>query len=197
MKKAFLYFYFAAISTILASVGSSLRTLAQEAAPESAASVVKTKVYSSLDPVPRGKEFQIAVVVDIESGYHMNSHKPLDSYLIPTTLTPELPEGFTLADTVYPPGKNLKFPFSPDKPLNVYTQSVILRMRVTAGENAKLGGTPIPITLRYQACNNSACLPPVKVPVTAQIKVAEAGAKTHAEHPEIFSAPASKPSQEN
>jgi thioredoxin:protein disulfide reductase len=154
--------------------------------PQSAASVVKTKVYTSLEPVPRGKEFQIAVVVDILNGYHMNSHKPLDSYLIPTTLTPQVPTGITLADTIYPPGKNLKFPFSPDKPLNVYTGSVTLRLRLTASEAAAIGNTAIPITFRYQACNNSACLPPVKVPVTAQLQVAAADTKSKAVHPEIF-----------
>jgi DsbC/DsbD-like thiol-disulfide interchange protein len=181
----------AALSAVLLSVGTCASAWAQEAGPpKSAAEVVKTKVYSSLDLVPRGKEFQVAVVVDIASGYHMNSHKPLDSYLIPTTVTPQLPAGFTLADTVYPPGKNLKFPFSPDKPLNVYTESVTLRMRLAAAEGASLGETSIPITLRYQACNNSACLPPVKVPLTARIQVAAAGAKAHAEHPEIFSASA-------
>jgi len=166
---------------------------AQETAmPQSAASVVKTKVFASLDPVPRGKEFQIAVIVDIANGYHMNSHKPLDSYLIPTSLTPQLPAGFTLADTIYPPGKNLKFPFSPDKPLNVYTQSVTLRLRLTAGDAAALGEASIPITLRYQACNNSACLPPVKVPVTAAIKVAAAGTKSKSVHPEVFAASSAK-----
>jgi thioredoxin:protein disulfide reductase len=187
MKRIFPYL--AAGTALLLLIGSTILIRAQDTAPpKSAASVVKTKVYSSLDPVPRGKEFQVAVVVDIENGYHMNSHKPLDSYLIPTTLTPQLPSGFTLADTLYPPGKNLKFPFSPDKPLNVYTESVTLRLRLTAREDAKLGDTSVPITLRYQACNNSACLPPVKVPVTAHITVAAAGAKTHADHPEIFSA---------
>jgi DsbC/DsbD-like thiol-disulfide interchange protein len=172
----------------LVLVASCLLCRAQEAGPpQSATSVVKTKAYASLDPVPRGKEFQVAVVVDIANGYHMNSHKPLDSYLIPTTLTPQLPAGFTLAEAIYPPGKNLKFPFSPDKPLNVYTESVTLRLRLTAGEAATLGDTSIPMTLRYQACNNSACLPPVKVPVTAEIKVAATGANAHAQHPEIFS----------
>ena len=173
---------------VLLGIGTHLLIEAQEAsAPQSAASVVKTRVYASLDPVPRGKEFQLAVVVDIANGYHMNSHKPLDSYLIPTTLTPQLPAGFTLADTVYPAGKNLKFPFSPDKPLNVYTETVTLRLRLAAGEGASLGDTSIPMTLRYQACNNSACLPPVKVPVTAQIKVAAIGTSARAQHPEIFS----------
>ena len=185
----------ASISALLlvSSAGSHSVARAQEAAPpQSAASVVKTKVYTSLDPVPRGRECQWAFVVDIASGYHMNSHKPLDSYLIPTTLTPQLPAGFTLADTVYPVGKNLKFPFSPDKPLNVYTGSVTLRLRVSAEDAAALGNASIPITLRYQACNNSACLPPVKVPVKAEIKVAAADAKAKTLHPEIFTTSTAK-----
>jgi len=178
---------------VTCALGGRLAARAQETAmPQSAASVVKTNVYTSLDPVPRGKEFQVAVVVNIASGYHMNSHKPNDSYLIPTTLTPQLPAGITLVDTIYPAGKNLTFPFSPDKPLNVYTQSVTLRVKLTAGDAAALGDTSIPVTLRYQACNNSACLPPVKVPVNAAIKVAAADAKAKPMHPEIFAASSAK-----
>ncbi len=178
---------------LVSGLGTHEAVKAQESsAPMSAASVVKTHVYASLDPVPRGKEFQIALVVDIANAYHMNSHKPLDSYLIPTTLTPQLPPGFTLTETIYPNGRNLKFPFSPDKPLNVYTGSVTLRLRVSAGDAAALGSTSIPITFRYQACNNSACLPPVKIPVSAEVKIAAAGTAARAVHPEIFAASSAK-----
>jgi DsbC/DsbD-like thiol-disulfide interchange protein len=163
----------------------------QSAASSAAAAVVKARTYVSLDPVPRGSEFQVAVAIEIASGFHMNSHKPLDSYLIPTTLTPQLPAGFTLTETVYPNGRNEKFPFSPDKPLNVYSGSVTLRLRLSAQASAPIGATTIPITLRYQACNNSACLPPVKIPVNAQIQVSAAGTKGRALHPEIFSAASS------
>jgi hypothetical protein len=54
--------------------------------------------------------------------------------------------------------------------------------------NAPLGPATIPLTLRYQACNDAACLPPVKVPVTVPVTIAAAGAKTQAVHPELFSA---------
>jgi len=156
----------------ICALGTRRVARAQESAmPQSAASVVKTKVYTSLDPVPRGKEFQVAVVVDIQNGYHMNSHKPLDSYLIPTTVTPQLPAGITLADTVYPPGKNLKFPFSPDKPLNVYTERVTLRLRLSAGDSAVLGDASIPVTLRYQACNDRACFPPRTIEISVPYQV--------------------------
>jgi len=171
---------------LMAALGGN--TQAQEATPLAPAQVVKTHAYASLDPVPRGKDFQVAVVDDINQAYHMNSHKPSDSYLIPTTITPQLPPGFILVDTAYPAGHDKKFPFSPDKPLNVYSGTVTLRLKLTAQSSAPLGTVTIPMTLRYQACNNSACLPPVKVPVSIEFKVAAAGTASHPAHPEVFSA---------
>src|SRR5580704_5805675 len=155
------------LCVVAGSAESRSADLPQDAtAIPSAASVVNPHTFVSLEPVPAGKEFQVAVVVDILRGYHMNSHKPTDPYLIPTTLTAQLPAGIELADTIYPPGKLEKFVFSPDKPLDVYTGSVTLRLRLTAKSGAAAGATTIPMTLRYQACNDAACLPPVKVPVS-------------------------------
>jgi DsbC/DsbD-like thiol-disulfide interchange protein len=179
---------FALSGLMLISAVATAPAQESSAVPPKPSDIVSTKTYVSLDPVPRGKEFQAAIVVKIATGYHMNSHKPSDSYLIPTTLTPQLPSGFKMAEAVYPAGRDEKFPFSPDKPLNVYSGSVTLRLRLTAEDAAALGAATIPVTLRFQACNLSACLPPVKVPVTLQLQVVAAGASSHAEHPEIFSA---------
>jgi hypothetical protein len=188
LSRCFRYLLVPCALLVVSGAGRDAVLRAQESSAASAArAVVKTHTYVSLDPVPRGKEFQVAVVVDINEAYHMNSHKPLDSYLIPTTLTPKFPAGFKLIDTVYPNGHNKKFPFSPDKPLNVYSGKVTLRMRVSAQASAPIGTTPLPITLRYQACNNSACLPPVRVLVNAQVRVAGARTKGREVHPDIFS----------
>ncbi|MGO9591920.1 MAG: protein-disulfide reductase DsbD domain-containing protein [Candidatus Acidiferrales bacterium] len=179
--------YFLAIGALacVAGAGGHAIVSAQEAPTLSPAQVVKTHTYVSLEPVPRGKDFEVAVVVDINDAYHMNSHKPSDEYLIPTTLTPKLPEGFTLIDSIYPPGHDKKFTFA-DKPLNVYAGKVTLKLKLSAGDKAPVGETTIPITLRYQACNSSACLPPVKIPLDVPVKVAAAGEPEHAVHPEIF-----------
>jgi hypothetical protein len=149
---------------------------------------VKATSYVSLDRVPRGKDFQIAVAVSIKDGFHMNSHKPTDAYLIATTLTPTLPAGVMLDDTVYPAGHLEKFSFSPNQPLDVYTAGVTLRLKLTAQASAAVGHAMIPMVLRYQACNQTTCLPPVKVPVSVDVQIADAGAASHAVHPEIFSA---------
>lgn len=151
-------------------------------------SVVKPTAYVSLEPVPAGREFQVAVVAQILQGFHMNSHKPSEDYLIPTTLTPQPPPGIQVLDTIYPDGKNEKFSFSPDKPLNVYTGTVTVRLRLKANPDAAAGPVDFPLSLRYQACNDSTCLPPVKLPVTVKIDIAAASVKARAVHPEIFQA---------
>jgi len=157
------------------------------------ATIVKPQAYVSLDRVPRGQTFEAAVVVNIAKGFHMNSNKPSEDYLIPTTITPNPPEGIKVVDTIYPPGQMKTFAFSPKQPLNVYSESVTLKLKLAAESSAPLGAVSIPATLRYQACNDTACLPPVKVPVTLNLDVAAAGTKAHKVHPEIFSATTPKP----
>lgn len=158
----------------------------QDPGPATAA-VVKPQAFVSLEPVPRGQEFQIAVVAEIAHGYHMNSHHPSDTYLIPTTLTtPQLPAGLEVVDTIYPAGRQQKFAFSPDRPLDVYSGTVTLKLKLHAGANAPLGATTIPMILRYQACSDSACLPPAKLPLEAKIIVGAASEKGRLMNPQIF-----------
>lgn len=153
-----------------------------------ASSVVKPTAYVSLEPVPAGREFQVAVVAQILQGFHMNSHKPSEDYLIPTTITPQPPPGIEVLDTIYPDGRTEKFSFSPDKPLNVYTGTVTLRLRLMAEPGAPIGPSDFPLTLRYQACNDTTCLPPVKLPITVKIDIAAPTARARAVHPDIFAA---------
>jgi uncharacterized protein YcnI len=171
-------------ATPFVSSGNAL-AFEQDALPSPAA-VVKPQTFVSFEPVPRGTSFEIAVVIEIAKGFHMNSHKPTDPYLIATTLTPQLPAGFDITDTIYPEGHQEKFSFSQNKPLNVYTGKVILRLKLAAHADTALGKTTIPITLRYQACNDTTCLQPVKIPVDAEFEVAAAGAKSRAAHADVF-----------
>jgi hypothetical protein len=56
--------------------------------------VVKPKVYASLDPAARSSSFQIAVVMKIRPGFHVNAREKSKEYLIATDLKAELPAGF-------------------------------------------------------------------------------------------------------
>ena len=145
--------------------------------------VVKPEIYASLDPAARGSSFQIAVVMKIRPGFHVNAREKSEDYLIATDLKPELPAGFQAGEVSYPKGKLEKFTFS-KIPLNVYQDTVTLKLLLTALANAPLGEQHIPLKLHYQACSSEICLPPVTLPLDAVINVAASSKPAHAE---IFS----------
>lgn len=150
--------------------------------------VVSPAAYISLEPVARGGSFQLAVVLKIRTGFHINARKPSAEYLIPTDLKANLPAGFKSAGEIaYPPGELKTFAFS-KTPLNVYQDKVILRLPLTAQPDAPLGAQHIPLRLRYQACSNEVCLPPVTLDVDAQLTVAANAANSRPVHPELFTA---------
>src|SRR5260370_14487435 len=130
--------------------------------------VVKPEVYASLDPAGRGSSFQIAVVMKIRPGFHVNAREKSEEYLIATDLKAALPAGFSGGAVSYPKGKLEQFTFS-KIPLNVYQDTGILRMPATALDRAPLGEQHIPLKLRYQACSTELCLPPVTLTLDATV----------------------------
>ena len=147
--------------------------------------VVKPEVYASMEPAARGSAFQIAVVMKIRPGFHVNAREKSEEYLIATDLKAQLPSGFTGGDVVYPKGKLETFTFS-KKPLNVYQGTVILRLPVNALASAPLGEQHIPLKLRYQACSTELCLPPVTIPLDAAVNIAASASEAKHAHAEIF-----------
>jgi len=167
------------------SLGSLALCAALFAQVPSARDVVKPEVYASLDPAGRGSSFQIAVVMKIRPGFHVNAREKSEEYLIATDLKAAPPAGFTSGEVSYPKGKLENFTFS-KIPLNVYQDTVILRMRFTALADAPQGEQHIPLKLRYQACSADLCLPPVTLPLDATIHVAATASAAKPAHAEIF-----------
>src|SRR5271169_198011 len=165
---------------------------AQDSAYPAAASVLQPQAYVSLQPVPRGRAFEIAVVAKISPGFHINAHVPSEDYLIPTKILADLSPGVFLVETTYPRGVMRAFRFS-KTPLRVYEGSFTVLMKLRANGSAPLGPQKIGLTVGYQACNQDACLPPTKVAVTADLEIAAVDTPTHPVHADIFSAsPAEK-----
>jgi hypothetical protein len=111
----------------------------------------------------RGADAQTKIVVSIQSGYHVNSNTPSESYLIPLKLT-WTPGALEPGDIVFPKPHMEKYEFS-DRPISVFTGDIdlIAKFKVPAGAPA---GPGIMVgKLRYQACNNNACFPPKSVEV--------------------------------
>jgi hypothetical protein len=148
--------------------------------------VVAPSAYVSMEPVPRASNFELAVVMKIRRGFHVNAREASEDYLIPTDLKLDVPAGLRAGATAYPRGTLKRFPFSPKKPLNVYAETVVIRVQLTALPDAALGPQHIPLKLRYQACSDEVCLPPVTLGFEAIIKIGAAGTAGKPVHPELF-----------
>jgi Disulphide bond corrector protein DsbC len=176
----------AAIFLILLFALSAATPAAGQSDVPSGRDVVAPSAFVSLEPVARGSAFQLAVVLKIRPGFHINAREKSEDYLIATDLKADVPAGFKIGAVSYPKGKLRPFTFS-KKPLNVYEGTVILRLPLTALANAPLGAQQIPMKLRYQACSREICLPPVTLDVSAGFTVAASASGVRPAHPELFS----------
>jgi hypothetical protein len=178
---------FAAGMFLIALAASSVLLSHAGSQSVSGKDVVAPAVYASFDPVARGMNFEVAVVLKIRPGFHVNARQVSADYLIPTDLRAEVPAGFRMADAVYPKGTLQTFAFSKSKQLNVYTDTVTVRLPLTVLTNASLGPQHIAMKLRYQACSTEICLPPVTKDVDATINVVAEPAAAKSANAEIFS----------
>jgi hypothetical protein len=172
------------LAGILLLVAVAALPSAQQQVP-SPKDVVAPTIYVSLDPVGRGSQFQIAAVLKIRPGFHINAREKSEDYLIATDLRAEAPAGFRVGEVSYPKGALHSFTFS-KKPLNVYEDTIKLYLPVTALPNAPLGPQHLPLKLRYQACSTEICLPPVTLTLEAAFNVAASASAAKPVHPELF-----------
>jgi thioredoxin:protein disulfide reductase len=129
------------------------------ALPQSSADV---NVSGSIAPdkVKKGRIARASVVMDIPSGLHVQSNKPLDKFLIATKLDVEAPSGMKVGPVSYPRAVMRKLKFSKGM-VAVYEGRSVVRFNVTvpasySGESGEIKGK-----LRFQACNDESCFPPV------------------------------------
>jgi hypothetical protein len=118
----------------------------------------------------RNETATVKVKLQLKEGYHVNSNKPSEDYLIPLKLTWGA-EPLKTEEITYPKPAMEKYSFS-EQPLSVYSGAfeIVTRFRVpaTAPGGPALGTGK----LRYQACNDRMCLPPktIDVPLTIEIQ---------------------------
>jgi DsbC/DsbD-like thiol-disulfide interchange protein len=141
--------------------------------------IVEARAVVSPAPVLRGRAFEIAVIVKIRPGFHINAHEVNLDYLIPTEVEVQPPQGLRSRGFSYPPGVLRKFRFSPNK-LLVYEGTVTVRGKFEASANAPLGPQKLALVLHFQGCNEELCLPPAKITVVAEFVTAPAGAPAQA-----------------
>lgn len=115
--------------------------------------------------VPAGKPSPIALHFRIAQGFHINSHTPKDAYLIPTTFAIPEGSGVHLEAATYPAGTDFALPLDPSNKLSVYTGEFTIQTRIVSARGNHL----VQASLRYQACDKNACMPPKTVTVPIDV----------------------------
>lgn len=105
------------------------------------------------------------LAVHVQNGYHVNSDKPAENYLIPLRLSWEAGP-LAPAAVVFPKPEMQKFEYS-EKPLSVFTGDFQIVTRFKVEASAAAGPGVLAGKLRYQACSHNTCYRPA----TAEIRL--------------------------
>ena len=122
------------------------------------------------DKVKKGRIARATITVDIPSGLHIQSNKPLDKFLVATKLDVETPSGMQSGTISYPRALMRKLKFSKGN-VAVFEGRTMIRFNVTVPANYSGDGGEIKGKLRFQACNDESCFPPVTREVKMRLYV--------------------------
>lgn len=142
---------------------------------------VKFELVASQSPVRPGDELEVAVIADIEHGYHL--YGPAEAP--PTATVVELIEGgaFTAGAPNYP--EPIRRDLSGLGEYDLYEGRVAIRIPVTstAGDTVK---APAEVLVRYQLCTDNACSAPTSTELHLVLPAAETGAPVEKLHRDVF-----------
>jgi thiol:disulfide interchange protein DsbD len=170
--------YWSPISLILLAILMATTSLAQP-------KILSTNVFFSQSSALPGEEIRVALQLDIEKGWHINGHKPRETYLVPTEVTLEKNPYFTLEKIHYPKPKRKTFEFIQGE-LAVYEGKVLIFMDLAVSAKAAPGMGRISGKIKYQACDDRSCLLPMELAFSASIPITGDPGEAYPTHTEIF-----------
>ena len=151
----------------------------------SSADKVDVAVKPSADGALPGTTFEVALVLEVEDGWHVNAHEPLQDFYIGTDVDLERHPDILVAETRYPAPKREAFDFAGEE-LAVYDGMAPILLGLRVADGAEAGPQTLEGTLTVQACDNQVCLPPADVGVTVDVPVVEPDADVAAQNEDIF-----------
>jgi Disulphide bond corrector protein DsbC len=131
-------------------------------------------VAAPLPTITRGGPGNVELRFHISKGYHVNSNKPSEEFMIPTALHMGATTDIVIGKITYPEGQLAAFEFAPDQKLSVYSGTFAVNVEVRPLHTVVPGKYAMRGALKYQACDNRACYPPKQVPVQFEVRVAKA-----------------------
>ena len=152
---------------------------------------VEIQTAWSADGIRTADTVLLAVVFDIQKGFHINADAgqllPMEDFRpVPTKVTvTSASEGLQLESVVYPPAHAVSVGFAQGELMSFEGRTVVyLPMTLTArpeSEKIRVG-----LQVQYQACDDRICLFPRRVPLDVALTVVDTSQKTHPQNQRLF-----------
>jgi thiol:disulfide interchange protein DsbD len=150
--------------------------------------LVTADMFHSLSVFHPGATGHVAVTARIAEGWHINSNRPLDRYLIPTELLVSAPEGIEVVRILYPAPVMRKLEMSETR-MSLFDGVVTFGAMLRIGKSVRPGSYAITATLKYQGCNDLACVEPASAVAVDTIRVGTLEEGVEQLSPAVFSKP--------
>jgi hypothetical protein len=142
---------------------------------------VRFEVVASQAPVRPGDAFELAVVADIEPGYHLYGPEEPE----PTRTEVHVqPGALKPGKTIYPPVIHRELEGL--GAYNLYEGSISVRIPVTLPPNFQGKNVDALVEVGYQLCTDFACSAPTTKTLSTSLNAGAPGAKVEKLHPNIF-----------
>ena len=177
------------------SLGATGDSKADVPAPES---IVGASLAADADRLVAGTTFRLVVVAEVKAGWHINSHRPNEEFLIPTRVSLSPVPGVRFGEPSYPAHREMKLAFS-EKPLAVYEGRTLFRIEGVVDAGAGPGPRTLQAVVDFQPCNDEQCLPPARALAKLTLEVAPSGTRAESANAPLFdggaaaAAPAPRP----
>ena len=149
---------------------------------------LKAEVLTDRTAVAQGDTFRMAVVLEIDRGYHVNANPPAEDFLIPTVVRPEPHPAVTWGNVAYPAGRHLSVTWAESGGISVYEGKAVIVLEATAANDAPTGPTILRLHLSYQGCDADTCYQPRSMLLEKTVTIVEAGTATDEAHADVFAA---------
>ena len=140
---------------------------------------------SLVKKLPPGGKCEIIVLLNIQSGWHINSNSVVKEWQIPTELSVSSKLGTQLARIDYPKGRLAHVPGS-DEPVPVFERQVTIRGELAMPREAAGQTEDFRIQVRYQACNEHECEQPKVLRLSGKVAIAADGEAVEEANSNLF-----------
>jgi thiol:disulfide interchange protein DsbD len=151
--------------SILAAASLLRAGPSEEGSPFGGGEVDPVSLSARAEPgvVPAGGTVRLTATLSMQPGWHVNSHRPLEDWLIATELGFADSSAIEVLSVTYPPEKRLQLEFS-EVPVSVYEGRAPIVVEVRIAPDLPAGPFVLAGEVYYQACNDKTCKAPTAKP---------------------------------